>query len=487
MEQKINIAEIIEELHALGGVKFGDFKLKSGKLSPVYFDLRVIISKPKLLEQVSKLIWDTSPNSCKADLLCGVPYTALPLATLMSVEHDKPTIIRRKEVKQYGTGKILEGDFKIGDKCLIVEDVITSGSSVLETATILRQHGLVVEEALVFLDREQGSKDNLMRHGITAHTVTNVTNILNYLKESGKICTEVCQKVTNFTNNNQILISDNQDEQKKQKLPYEKRMELSTCGVIQKLLDTMLQKETNLCVAVDVQNFVELVSIAEKIGPYICCLKTHVDMLKDWSTDMGSKLRRLADKHNFLLFEDRKFSDIGNTVSMQYHGGPFQVSSWSDLITVHALAGPGVLLGLQNPVKDDTFSNDRARGALIVAEMSSSDNLLSHEYTRKCVEMFNKYSDRNLEVPPIGFVAQSMIMEGSNFIQMMPGVSLKSKSDSLGQNYVSVEDAILKRGADIIIVGRGITSCNNDVVMIQNAKEYQKLGWNSYLKRCAQN
>ena len=100
--------------------------------------------------------------------------------------------------------------------------------------------------------------------------------------------------------------------------------------------------------------------------------------------------------------------------------------------------------------------------------------------------MFNKYSDSNLEVPPIGFIAQSMIMEGPNFIQMMPGVSLKSKGDSLGQNYVSVEDAILKRGADVIIVGRGITSCNNDVVMIENAKEYKQLGWNSYLKRCAQ-
>merc|ERR1712038_672386 len=134
-------------------------------------------------------------------------------------------------------------------------------------------------------------------------------------------------------------------------MTLEHRMQISTCKITQKLLEIMLQKDTNLCVAVDVPKCSQLLNVAETIGPYICCLKTHVDILEDWNYDMGSKLRLLAEKHNFLLFEDRKFSDIGTTVSLQYHGGPFQISSWSDLVTVHALPGPGVLLGLQNKVK----------------------------------------------------------------------------------------------------------------------------------------
>ena len=198
MAAKENVSQIIERLHGMGGIKFGQFTLKSGKVSPVYFDLRVIISYPKVLERVSELLWEANPLSAENDILCGVPYTALPLATLQSVKHDKPQIIRRKEVKQYGTGKILEGDFKSGQTCLIVEDVITTGSSVLETAKILRDHGLVVKDALVFLDREQGGKKNLELNGINVHTVTNVTTLLEVLRESKKINQEEYEKVTNF-------------------------------------------------------------------------------------------------------------------------------------------------------------------------------------------------------------------------------------------------------------------------------------------------
>ena len=129
MEPKGTIAQIVEQLHDMGGIKFGKFTLKSGKLSPVYFDLRVIISEPKLLKRVSELLWEANPKSFESDILCGVPYTALPLATLMSVENNKPSIIRRKEIKQYGTGKILEGAFKKGQKCLKKLNMITNSKN----------------------------------------------------------------------------------------------------------------------------------------------------------------------------------------------------------------------------------------------------------------------------------------------------------------------------------------------------------------------
>ena len=490
MEVGDTVHQIVERLHEMGGIKFGEFTLKSGKISPVYFDLRVIISYPKTLKRVSELLWEANPESPQNDILCGVPYTALPLATLMSVEHNKPQIIRRKEIKQYGTGKILEGEFKKGQTCLIVEDVITTGSSVLETAKILRDHGLVVNDALVFLDREQGGKRNLELNGIRVHTVTRVSELLDFLRESKKIDKDEYEKVTNFLRNNQVqTIRTNMEKSngsKVHELTFKERQKLATCPVVRKLLSTMEEKKSNLCVAADVQSSSQLLSVAENIGKYICCLKTHVDILQDWTFDVGLKLRELANKYNFLLFEDRKFADIGNTVSNQYHGGPFKISSWADLVTVHALPGPAIFKGLESipDIETGNWEENDSKGALIVSQMSSSGNLASDEYTKKCIAMYQDCRQKDMKVPPVGFIAQSRLVSGDpNFIQMTPGVSLVSKGDTLGQNYVSIENAIEEKGADVIIVGRGITSCSDEKGMREMAKKYQTLAWDVYVKK----
>ena len=122
-ENKMELKEIILNLESLNGIKFGSFELKNGITSPIYFDLRVIISKPKLLREIAQILWKrvVVESIEKPDLLCGVPDTALPLATLISNETDIPMLIRRKEVKNYGTKKIIEGSFENGNHCLIIE------------------------------------------------------------------------------------------------------------------------------------------------------------------------------------------------------------------------------------------------------------------------------------------------------------------------------------------------------------------------------
>jgi uridine monophosphate synthetase len=174
------------ELFEVGAVKFGSFRLKSGVDSPVYLDLRVMVAYPGLMKRISEMMWEKA-KALEFDQVCGVPYTALPLATCISVAHEIPMIIRRKEVKEYGTKKQIEGVFEKGETCLILEDVMTSGSSILETTDSLRNEGLKVSDAIVIVDRGQGGKKRLEEKGIKVHALTTLSELATLLYEASKI------------------------------------------------------------------------------------------------------------------------------------------------------------------------------------------------------------------------------------------------------------------------------------------------------------
>lgn len=193
---------LILRLHEINAVKFGEFKLKSGILSPIYIDLRVIVSYPDVLKMVAEAMWNKIKD-LNFDLICGVPYTALPIATVMSVERDKPMIMRRKEVKDYGTKKAIEGNFQSGQTVLVVEDLVTSGSSVFETIEPLQIEGLKVNDIVVLVDREQGGKKHLLEKGYNLHSVITITEMLDVLEREGKLDSEIVKKVKEFITNNQ--------------------------------------------------------------------------------------------------------------------------------------------------------------------------------------------------------------------------------------------------------------------------------------------
>lgn len=193
-------------LHEIGAIKFGSFKLKSGIQSPIYIDLRLIVSYPHLLSLVGNSIWQKILH-LQCDLLCGVPYTALPIATAISLQTNVPMIMRRKEVKDYGTRKCIEGAFKVGQHCVVIEDLVTSGISVMETVDPLRLEHLTVKDVAVLIDREQGARQNLADRGITLHAVMTITEILDALLQEGKINASVVNDVQAFIRENQTTLT----------------------------------------------------------------------------------------------------------------------------------------------------------------------------------------------------------------------------------------------------------------------------------------
>lgn len=262
-------------------------------------------------------------------------------------------------------------------------------------------------------------------------------------------------------------------------MSYEQRGKKHPSPVIRRLFNLMESKKSNLCASVDVRTTKELLDLVNVLGPNICLVKTHIDIIDDFSYEATIKpLLELAKLHNFMIFEDRKFADIGNTVKAQYSGGIYKISLWADITNAHGVTGVGVVKGLKEAAGEVT---DEPRGLLMLAELSSKGSLAYGEYTNKTVEIAK--SDKEFVV---GFIAQhdmGGLDEGFDWVIMTPGVGLDDKGDSLGQQYRSV-DEVVKGGSDIIIVGRGLFGKGRDPVV--EGRRYRETGWNAYLSRTDQ-
>jgi len=248
-------------------------------------------------------------------------------------------------------------------------------------------------------------------------------------------------------------------------LSYKERASLCHHPVAKKLFALMDEKKTNLSVSADVTHAEELLKLADTVGPDICLLKTHIDILEDFSPQVSSELRRIADKHHFLIFEDRKFADIGNTVFHQYVGGIYHIADWSDIINAHIVPGPGIIEGLK---KGGLSKN---RGLLLLAEMSSSGTLACGEYTKKAVELAEQHQDF-----VIGFICLRKLSQNPCLLHMTPGIQLLEGTDPLGQQYQTPETAIAA-GTDVIIVGRGIYASKDPK---HDASLYKNRAWKAY-------
>lgn len=189
--------ELIAELHKIGGIKFGEYKLKSGILSPVYIDLRILVSYPKTMKKIAKAYVKILEH-LDYDRMAAVPYAAMPIVAAISAINERPWIFTRKEVKDYGTKKNIEGEYKAGETVVVVDDMTTNGASKLEVIAPFEKDGLVVKDVVVLLDREQGAQQNLAAKGYTLHSVLTLSEALKTLRNQNTIDEAMFQKVTKF-------------------------------------------------------------------------------------------------------------------------------------------------------------------------------------------------------------------------------------------------------------------------------------------------
>ena len=439
------------ECYQLGIIKFGKFTLKSGIESPFYVDLRPLASDPKILKKLSNYLLELISIE-DFDIICGVPYAALPMATAMSLESELPLIIKRKEAKTYGTKKLIEGIFSKGQNCLLVEDVITSGKSLLETIPEIENEGISVSDIVVVLDREQGGKEMLEEKGFKVHSLFNITEVCEILRKNNLISEEEITRITDFLSGNVVKF------EVEKRLTYEQKFQNATHEAAKKILKISIDKKSNLIVSADVLTTKELLDLAEKVGPNIVALKTHIDILTDFDFDSTIiPLKELAAKHNFLLMEDRKFADIGNTQELQFSNGIYKISSWADLVTSQVIGGFASL---------DYFLNV---GVVAILGMSSKGALTDVNYREEALKI--AISHPNV----MGGVSQNTIPDG--LLLFTPGVNTGSKGDNKGQQYNTPEHVFENLKTDFIIVGRGIYKSDDSE---KAALDYKIVGWNAY-------
>jgi len=192
---------LILTLADMGCVRFGDFTLRSGQRSPIYIDLRLLISHPDVLRQVARAYIQLL-RPLAFDRLAAIPYAALPIGTAVSLEWGCPLLYPRQEVKSYGTRRVIEGEFQVGERVVVLDDLITTGASKLEAIALLEELGLRVEDVVVLLDREQGGREDLEERGYRLHAVFSLGEMLDVLAQRGRISTAQREEVKAFLRGN---------------------------------------------------------------------------------------------------------------------------------------------------------------------------------------------------------------------------------------------------------------------------------------------
>lgn len=435
---------IINDLIENQVIKYGEFILKSGEKSNFYVDMKSLVSFPNLSNRLINFINLDYNLKIKADIICGVPYGGIYFATIFSLLNNIPMILLRTTIKNHGTQKQIEGNYEEKQKVLIFEDVITSGISLIESIDILLKNNLIVSDVIVLLDRDKNGVENVKKHVKDKYNLDiNIYCFLN-IKEL-------------LRQNLDINISSND----------------SICCFTKQLSSIIKKKQTNICLSLDETNWTKFFSILDKVKDKICLLKIHLDLMEDFDQNVINKLIIMSKAFNFMIWEDRKLCDIGNTnklivdklLSYKYKQSEdnkleifkyvpnikfndlidLNKKSLIDFISINPTGGMESLKPLFGKI-----------GIFVLAEMSCFGNIIN---TQNCMEILNMTNNNNKHIS--GVINQTIDKEviHPNLLSLTPGVNLSQNKDGSGQKYRGLDK--LQHKPDILVVGRYIYKAEN--------------------------
>lgn len=460
------------------------FILSNNMKTDYYFNTKKIYSNPYFMNLITdkfvkKINNYTEKNNIDYEHIVGVPYGSIPLASIVSNKLNKSILFTRKESKAYGTQELIEGNYEIGDSVILIEDVITSGSSIINTVQKLENKGLIVSFIVVLFNRETGGlNDTIKKCDIPIEYIYNISRLSYYLQikkliddfEYGKIISSMAVDKKNYIN----MIEDKKVENKVMDTKIERNnnysfifdSELNTI-----LMGLIVSKKTALCLSLDVSKWSDAKIILDLCGPYICMVKLHCDLFIDiFEVDVFIKdLKCLARKYQFLIMEDIKLADVDRISYSKITNSFFKYNKWANYITVHGLTSQSIInyqkelikekIIKKQPINEKNKKEDYFGNMCLVSQMNQNISLCNENYSKKCFKMLIDNDDFS----PIVVCQNPDKNTILNRIKLTPGVKFSVNGTNLkNRRYRNIKQAIVEEDNHIIIVGSDIVNYYRD-------------------------